>query len=430
MLEAIPVSGRTADRIEGPITRQLKYGLLAAGLIAAAAAGFASQAEAAAGVAVKVAPSRSASPIPQVFRDRLPRIDPRNLRPGDATLRGTFTGPASRVPGSPDGKRKRRSGKSGNQAQAFGTAKMPYTTQRVMVTELGTPSDSKFNTPVTSYPFSATGKILATFPGGQGFICTGSLIGPGLLVTAAHCIHNFGQGDAGFATDVKWQPSHFANAAGKAQKPYGTYSWKTAAIPSTYHDGTDTCEAGSAGVVCNNDIAIVILKPRDGQEAGEALGWYGYGTNGFSYVQSPTLGNKTVVHITQLGYPKAFDKGFQMIRTDAVGFRYNVGQLRNTKMGSAQTGGSSGGPWLVNFGTPPDIKLGEDAGEAANDNIVVGVTSWGFTDTVVNEQGSSFFGQNLEYPQTDVQNGGWGAGNLGFLVNFFCSDPAFAASCP
>jgi hypothetical protein len=143
-------------------------------------------------------------------------------------------------------------------------------------------------------------------------------------------------------------------------------------------------------------------------------------------VRSPDLGNKQVAQITQLGYPVAFDGGDQMQRTDAVGFLYQAGNLKNTHLGSAQSGGSSGGPWIVNFGTPPVNSGGDNRGFQATQSIV-GVTSWGYVDFAPNKQGASFFGQNKEYPAQDY--GGRGAGNIGFLVNSICKQAKFAAEC-
>jgi hypothetical protein len=62
----------------------------------------------------------------------------------------------------------------------------------------------------------------------------------------------------------------------------------------------------------------------------------------------------------------------------------------NTVWGSRQTGGSSGGPEIVNLGMPPVLN-GTGYGTDADFNIVVGVTSWGYTDTAVKQQGASPF---------------------------------------
>jgi hypothetical protein len=49
-------------------------------------------------------------------------------------------------------------------------------------------------------------------------------------------------------------------------------------------------------------------------------------------------------------------------------------------------GGSSGGPWVQNFGTPAS---GQSGAYNSGLNRVVGVTSWGYTATGPKVQGSS-----------------------------------------
>ena len=327
------------------------------------------------------------------------------------------------------------SARSGNGAspEAFGSSSegAPYTTARVAVRKAGE-SRKKKQIPVTGQPYSATGKLYMTF-GGSTFVCTASLIRKGILVTAAHCVHNFGEGNSGFADSAIWYPSQFKN--NKKGQPFGGFKAKNIFVPTPYIDGTDTCT--QAGVVCNNDIATIALKKQKikyknakGKNKskngypGQVVGMYDYGYNGYSYVTSPALGGETVVQITQLGYPVAFDKGDQMQRTDAVGWYYNVGvglsDLENTQIGSAQTGGSSGGPWLANFGTRPSVNAGAASlGSASVSNVVVGVTSYGSSTVGYNRQGSSFFGANYEFPLSSY--GGWGAGNIGALMQATCA---------
>jgi V8-like Glu-specific endopeptidase len=304
---------------------------------------------------------------------------------------------------------------------AFGTFNWPYTNARVANTNLGF-TGTVAQVPVTGYPYRAAGKLRMTF-GSSEFVCSASLIKPGVLVTAAHCVHNYGQKAAGFATNVRFYPANISNPATTAQ-PYGVFTAFRIYIPSVYYNGVDTCQAGAIGVVCNNDVAVIVLAKRNAVNAGNIVGWYTYGWNGYSYVTSNQFGNQHVADISQLGYPVAWDSGYQMQRNNSFGKRVlgtgtNGQQLINTQLGSAMTGGSSGGPWIVNFGTNPAITGTATAGSAAARLVVVGTTSWGYVSTAPKVQGASYFGQNSSFPLADY--GGRGAGNIGALVNTACT---------
>jgi len=60
--------------------------------------------------------------------------------------------------------------------------------------------------------------------------------------------------------------------------------------------------------------------------------------------------------------------------------------MGNVVIGSSMGGGSSGGPWIQNFG-----KRGTGQGKKKNgaENMIVGITSWGFVDDAVRAQGAS-----------------------------------------
>lgn len=303
------------------------------------------------------------------------------------------------------------------QPQAFGTSTAPYTTARVAVTVLGN-SSTVANTPVTSYPYRPTGKLYFKKPGdARTFICSASLIKKGVLVTAAHCVHNFGRSAAGFYNSFIWCPANTSAAGGV----YGCYTGVSQRLLTTYFNGTDVCT--QAGVVCNNDIATLLVLPKSNVYAGSVVGSYNYSWNGYSYRASSFLGNVTTVQITQLGYPGAFDSGYQMQRTEAVGWYFTSGNLKNTQIGSAQTGGSSGGPWLANLGTRPVVDATRASLGSSNVQTIVGVTSYGATAIGFNRQGASYFGQNSQYPGT---YGAFGNGNIGLLVRDTCTaSPAF-----
>ena len=128
------------------------------------------------------------------------------------------------------------------------------------------------------------------------------------------------------------------------------------------------------------------MVPQNGWYAGNLVGWYGYGWDGYGFTN-----NSNLAAITQLGYPVSHDSGLLMQRTDAESYKASATQRYNNIIGSRQTGGSSGGPWLVNFGELASLSQGVGVGAEANRNIVVGVTSWGYVDQAPKAQGASPF---------------------------------------
>ncbi|KVE44969.1 hypothetical protein WS69_18775 [Burkholderia sp. BDU5] len=266
----------------------------------------------------------------------------------------------------------------GIEPQEYGSSNQPYTTSQV---------NAYGDNTQYYYPFRPAGKLFFNI-GSATYLCSASLIKPGVVVTAAHCVANFGQRQ--FYSNWVFVPDYSNGTA-----PYGVWSGASATIMTSYYDGTDPCAV--AGVVCQDDVAVIVLVPQGGSYAGNRTGWYGYGWNGYSYNPSG------LALIDQLGYPVALDNGVYMERNESQGF-VSSSYSNNTIIGSLMTGGSSGGPWLVNLGMPPALN-GTAFGNASAHNTVVGVTSWGYTDTTVKQQGASPFT----------------SGNIVTLVNVVCS---------
>jgi len=291
---------------------------------------------------------------------------------------------------------------SGKAPMAYGSEGLfPFTTKRAL-------TSTKNDFPTASYyrkdMARGVGKLWMRF-GSDWYVCTGSIIDKGLVVTAAHCVHNFGEGDAGWADEVLFVPMQNGNA-----KPYGTWKGESWSIPSVYYDGTDVCAEDAPGVACENDLAVVAIKkkpvnryvgktvfPARGDSVG---GHYNYQSGNYSYVDiSHLAGGETLLaaQISQFGYPVSLDAGLRMIRTDSLGFQDNPS---NVVIGSDQTGGSSGGPWFVNYGRD---YVSDNSTPSEPQMAVMAVTSWGFEDNQdVKIQGASRFGTNSAY--TTVSN--------------------------
>ncbi len=183
--------------------------------------------------------------------------------------------------------------------------------------------------------------------------------------------------------------------------PYGTWEAQTAYVVTKYFDGTDDCDSG---VVCRNDIAVIVLKSKNKTYPGNNTGWYGYNYGDWGFTPSDKL-----TQITQIGYPVGLDNGLLMQRNDSYGFR-STSLFGNIVIGSNMNGGSSGGPWINNFGYAP-VLTGQSSAINGDANIIIGVTSWGYTDSGVKQQGASPFTSE----------------NMGLLVNSACN--AYPSAC-
>jgi V8-like Glu-specific endopeptidase len=251
---------------------------------------------------------------------------------------------------------------SGIESQDYGTGNQVYTTARV---------DPSSNWTSKFYPFRITGKLYFQI-GSDWYVCSASLIKKGLLVTAAHCVSDYG-------ASTFYSNWEFIPALKSSFTPFGTWYSSAAYVLNSYYNGTDGCY--QYGVICPNDVAVIVIAPQSAAYPGTTTGTYGVGTNGAGFNGS------SQALITQLGYPQSLDSGIIMERTDSQGYKYST-YSNNTIIGSAMTGGSSGGPWLVNLGVSPS---GIVTGSYGTRNVVVGVTSWGYTSTAVQQQGASSF---------------------------------------
>jgi V8-like Glu-specific endopeptidase len=244
-------------------------------------------------------------------------------------------------------------------SQDFGTQNHPFTTVRA---DLYTTATN------TNYPYRAAGKLFFQI-GSSNYICSASMIKKGIVVTAAHCVANYGAKQ--FYHNWQFVPGYRNGSA-----PYGVWTAKSATILTAYYNGTDGCY--QYGVICPDDVAVLTLNGTPGN----TTGWFGYGWNGYGFAG-------TITQITQLGYPVGLDNAAYMERTDTYGYT-NSTYSHNTIIGTNMNGGSSGGPYLVNFGLPAAL-TGETNGSAPASQIVVGVNSWGYTSTAPKEGGAAPF---------------------------------------
>jgi len=246
--------------------------------------------------------------------------------------------------------------------QDTGALKVPFSSSQVL------PDGARL-----SYPYNVVGKIFFENPAdGKPYICSGSVINRRLILTAGHCVHEGSGGVKGYHTNIIFVPAY-----NKGSAPYGvwTYSWVIT---------TRSWATGGGSVPNAADLAIIEVRDNNDKAGrpyaiGDAVGWLGYRTNGL-------VDN----HTKKIGYPAGFDGGEVMHQVDSQSFYMDSD---NTVLyGSDMTGGSSGGPWIENFGYQSE---GQSGGLQPWPNRVVGVTSYGPSDPGPSYQGSSVLGDEF-----------------------------------
>ena len=238
-----------------------------------------------------------------------------------------------------------------------------------------------------TYPNSAAGILYFTDPNtGGNYICSASAISYRLIVTAGHCTAHASTTSPYFYTNWLFVPAYE-----NGKHPYGewTVSFATTTANWYYSDGS-VPNVQDVGVLVANDQTI----KRQVRSLGNVTGWLGWWT---------LWGRSYPNNVMQLGYPCNLDSCSMMESNTAQG----AGTWDNTvEIGSAMQGGSSGGPWIQDYGVAPSGAPSYTAG-----NWVLGVTSWGFTDLTQMVQGASIF-----------ENAGYSGNGFGDLWNTACSE--------
>lgn len=181
-----------------------------------------------------------------------------------------------------------------------------------------------------SAPATTTGKVFFTDHTGGHWVCSGSLVnsnGKDLVITAGHCVYGTAGGEipAGETWHSNWV---FAPDYSNGYAPFGYWYAKQLWTLTNYMNNDDEPD----------DLGAALLWPNS--NGVNAVNWLG--GQGMAWNQSSSQG------IYDFGYPQAAPFNGQTLQycTGTSGF----GWFSNMEfLPSNFTGGSSGGPWLMNF---------------------------------------------------------------------------------
>lgn len=169
----------------------------------------------------------------------------------------------------------------------------------------------------TAYPNATIGKLYFTNASGGSSYCTASVISPTVIVTAAHCLYS-----GGWSSNVVFVPADRFGAA-----PYGSFTANNFWVMGSW------ITTGTR----NWDVGVVRLNPdAAGRNVSYYTGWLGYAWN-YSYVLS----------LHTIGYASNLSTQYTHL---CAAESYYGGSTDVIDMGCDMTYGSSGGPWIMNWG--------------------------------------------------------------------------------
>jgi V8-like Glu-specific endopeptidase len=179
----------------------------------------------------------------------------------------------------------------------------------------------------TTYPanvVATTGKVFFSM-GGSNYVCSGAATSSSngsVVTTAGHCVN---EGPGAYVSNFAFVPAY-----DNGSRPYGTWTARTLVTTTAWAQQGDI----------NYDGGFAVMNTLNGQTLNTAVGGQGIGFNlarGLSY--------------NAYGYPAAGKFNGQTLRScTGTAFDDPYG-TQSQGIPCDMTGGSSGGPWLINNDT-------------------------------------------------------------------------------
>lgn len=168
-----------------------------------------------------------------------------------------------------------------------------------------------------------TGKVFFTL-GGTNYVCSGSAVSSGnedVVLTAGHCVN---EGPGGYATNWAFVPAYDDGA-----RPYGTFTARQLTTTTQWRNSGDF----------DYDVAFAVMNTLNGAHLTDVVGGQAIGFN-----------QARGQYMYSFGYPAGspYD-GSDIAWCHGTVVQDTFGGSTTQGLDCDMTGGSSGGPWFVNY---------------------------------------------------------------------------------
>ena len=196
------------------------------------------------------------------------------------------------------------------------------------------------------FPYSTMGKLFFTIPPGAtekagSYVCSAAVVGNlRIVVTARHCMWDFATKKwyNSWAFYPEWNNGASTVVGGKngAWYPEWAYTWTSGSSQVLSLDG-----GYDIGIFVMHDGTGTGCGGNKGKQIGDYTGAMGYA---YGFSDSQTQWN-------MFGYPQAapFEGNYLYQNNGATGAVNPLGSNWVAEAGDPQTGGTSGGPWVIGF---------------------------------------------------------------------------------